>query len=254
MEITEVLERCGLNGKEASVYLALLELGTSSVNPVAAKAGIKRPTVYLVLDQLARHGLVSVVPNAKKALYTAESPERILSEMGKREELLKRFMPNLLALYNEKKEKPRVQLFEGKEGIAKVYQRIYAAKTVSFFGTVKEALRYDPDDLWEFVERTQREAMHVRDLLFRTPEDFEYAARARHGQNYQIRFLPESARVMTDNAIFGDSIAFFSFHPQIFAVVIESREIATAVGALYEFAWVGSAPLEAVLGSKKTAG
>ncbi len=250
MEITEVLGRAGLGEKEASVYLALLELGTSSVNPVAAKAGIKRPTAYLILDQLSHQGLVSAVPHSKKVLYTAESPERILSEMGKREELLKRFMPNLLALYNEKKEKPQVRLFEGKEGIAKVYQHIYAAKTVNFFGTVREALKYDPEDLWEFVERTHREAMHVRDLLFRTPEDYEYAKKARNSKNYQIRFLPESTRVMTDNAIFGDSIAFFSFHPQIFAVVIESREIAAAVRSLYELAWAGAEPLEAVLGSQ----
>ena len=67
METIDVLERVGLKGKEASVYLALLELGTASVESIAKKAGTKRPTTYLVLDDLQNRGLVSIVPQQKKS-------------------------------------------------------------------------------------------------------------------------------------------------------------------------------------------
>ena len=52
MELIEVLNKTGLHEKEAKVYLALLELGTADVSDIAAKAGVKRPTSYLVLDEL----------------------------------------------------------------------------------------------------------------------------------------------------------------------------------------------------------
>ena len=47
MEITDVLKLIGLDDKEASVYMALLELGTATVNPIATKAEIKRPSIWI---------------------------------------------------------------------------------------------------------------------------------------------------------------------------------------------------------------
>ena len=51
MIITE-LEKTGLTENEAKVYLAALELGETTVIRLAKKAGIKRPTTYLVVDSL----------------------------------------------------------------------------------------------------------------------------------------------------------------------------------------------------------
>ena len=138
MEISDVLKQIGLNEKQASVYLALLELGTATVNPIATKAGIKRPTTYLVLDELQAKGLVSLVPRAKKALYTAESPEQLLGDLYKKQEMVKRFMPNMLALYNAKVDKPQVLLFEGKEAVRGVYEKILKAKMLLFFSTIRD--------------------------------------------------------------------------------------------------------------------
>ena len=47
------------------------------------------------------------------------------------------------ALYNARKEKPGVQLFEGVEGIKVIYQKILEAKEVLFFGTAKEIAKLD---------------------------------------------------------------------------------------------------------------
>ena len=50
--ITETLINLGLNEKQAKVYLALLQLGQAGVTAVAEKAGTKRPTTYLILEEL----------------------------------------------------------------------------------------------------------------------------------------------------------------------------------------------------------
>ncbi|MBU2235559.1 helix-turn-helix domain-containing protein, partial [Patescibacteria group bacterium] len=47
MNLETSLIQFGLNSKEASVYLAALELGGSPVLKIAKKAELKRPTVYL---------------------------------------------------------------------------------------------------------------------------------------------------------------------------------------------------------------
>lgn len=247
MEIIDVLNNIGLDKKQAAVYLALLELGTAAVQIIAQKAQLKRPTTYLILDELQAKGLVSIVPRARKVLYTAESPDKLMGDLNKKHELMKRYMPNLLAMYNVKKEKPQVRLFEGKEGIKEVYNQIYNSNGVSFFGTVKEALFYDPEGLNAFVERSTTNNFQIRDLLTLSDADIMYAKKAKTGSNYQIRFVDKDKVFLTDNAIFGNNVVFFSFHPQIFAVMITSREISQAIKTLFEFAWASGESYEKVM-------
>lgn len=241
MEIPEILEKTGLNQKEANVYMALLELGTATVESVATKAGTKRPTTYLILDELQRKGLASLVPRAKKVLYVPESPEKLISDLARKQELVKRFLPNMLALYNEPKYKPQVQMFSGKEGVKQVYQEIFESKEVSYFGTTKDLIKLYPEGLNDYLKKIKDPQFKIRDLLTKSKENLEYASKA-SGPNYQIRFLPKNLEFPTDSALAGDMAIFFSFHPQIFALVIKSREIIKSLTTMFELAWESAKP------------
>lgn len=242
MENIEVLEKIGLEGKEASVYLALLELGTASVMSIAHKAQLKRPTTYLILDSLESRGLVSQVPQNKKALYVAEAPEKLFNDLHKKQELLKRFLPNLEALHNQKKEKPQVQLFQGKEGVLEVYEKIYASGEVWFFATLGDLEKLLPQVTKEVARRAKENQLKVRELLTGTTVDIAYAKDTSKTPNYQFRFAPEGLPFLTDNAIFGNSVAFFSFNVQLFAVVITSKDIVESLKSLYNMAWQAAPP------------
>lgn len=243
MENVEVLEKIGLGQKEASVYLALLELGTASVMGVAAKAGLKRPTTYLILSDLEKRGLVSLVPQHKKALYVAEPPHKLFSDLQKKQELLTRFLPSLEALHNHKKEKPQVQLFQGKEGVLEVYEKIYAVGDVWFFATLGDLERVLPTVTKDVARKAAEGKLKVREILTGTKADINFAkTRPKNGQ-YDIRFAPKGSVFLTDNAIFGNSVAFFSFTPLLFAVVITSKDIASSLRSLYDMAWQVAVPL-----------
>lgn len=248
MEIIETLRNIGLGHKESSVYLACLELGTSDVSDIAKKAGIKRPTAYLVLDELRQKGLVTVVPNAKVVLYTAESPEKLMTDLQKKQELVKRYLPNLLALHNAKINKPQVLLFEGKEGIAKVYDKIFASAEVLFFSTIRDVFKMFPDMPKTLMQRVQNKQTKFRELLTQTPADLEYVTWVQQGEYYQSRFAPKSfPEFLTDSAIFGNSVAFFSFKPTVFAVQIDSREVSQSIKVLFDLAWQAGETYEKVM-------
>lgn len=248
MEISEVLRSIGLTDKETNVYLALLELGTASVQPIASKAGIKRPTTYLILDDLVKKGLVSIVPRSQKALYTAESPEKIISDLSKKQELVKRFLPNMLALYNAKKNKPQVMLFEGKEGVGQVYNKIFNSAEILFFSTIRDVFAMFPDMPKTLMERVETKKTRIRELLTQTPADLEYVTWVKQGEYYQSRFAQKnSPEFLTDSAIFGESVAFFSFKPQVFAVQIDSREISQSLKVLFNLAWLSAETYEKVV-------
>lgn len=237
MEIPEILEKTGLNQKEANVYMALLELGTSSVEGIAKKAGTKRPTTYLILDELAKKGLASQVPGARKHLYFAESPDKIISDLNRKQELVKRFLPDLMAIYNTKKDKPQVQLYSGREGIKQIYSQIFESKEVWFFGTTKDLAKIYPEGLNDYLKKIKDPQFKARDLLTKSKEDLAYAEQANLGPNYQIKFLPQNLNFLTDSAIFENKVVFFSFVPESFALVISSKEISTSIKSLYELAW-----------------
>ncbi len=255
MEISDVLNQIGLENKQAAVYLALLELGTASVQLIAQKAQLKRPTTYLILDELQARGLVSIVPREKKALYTAESPEKLLGDLHKKQELLKRYMPNMLASYNAKATKPQVLLFEGREGIAKVYDKIFSSPEVLFFSTIRDVFNMFPEMPKILMKRVEAKQTKFRELLTQTSADLEYVTWVKQGEYYQSRFAPKSfPEFLTDSAIFGSSVAFFSFKPTVFAVQIESREISQSLKVLFDLAWRAGETYEQVMnGNNKTA-
>lgn len=239
METIKVLEQLGLEGKQALVYAALLELGTASVMSIAKKAGLKRPTSYLILDELESKGLVSQVPQVRKTLFVAEAPEKLQTELRKKQELLALAMPQLEAVYNARKDKPKVQMFSGSVGVQQVYDLIFKSGAVWFFGTIREVSKLNPGGLKEFLKKTKESKVEVREILSDTKEDREYASLWRGNSNsHLIRFLPKEIKYsVSDSAIFGDNIVFFSFHPQIFGVMISSREVSGTAKAMFELAW-----------------
>lgn len=247
MDILELLNLVGLSEKEASVYMALLELGTATVHPISTKANIKRPTTYLILEELSKKGLVSVVPRAKKALYTAESPEKLLGDLHKKQELVKRFMPNMLALYNAKVDKPKVLLFEGQEAVRGVYDKILLAKNVDWFSTIKDILSVYADFPKKLNEQAIAGKIKIRELLTRSAEDIAYAKTMKHNEYFEHRFGKGGQEFLTDNCLYDGKVVFFSFSPQVSAIVIESQGIYKSLKNLFEYAWLASEPYEKVV-------
>ena len=130
--LEKYLQEIGLTDKEASVYLALLAADNSSVVELAGKTKIKRPTVYVVLETLAKKGLVSETTIGKKVHYQAEQPERletfverqqiVLAERAKR---LKDIIPEIKTVQRESGERPVVKYFEGRNGIVSANEDLY---------------------------------------------------------------------------------------------------------------------------------
>ena len=79
---------------------------------LAKKTGIKRPTLYLILDNLINRGIVALVPQEKKRLYIALSPERIAQDLADRTRSLQEVLPRMMAMFKNQSEQPNVQMLE----------------------------------------------------------------------------------------------------------------------------------------------
>lgn len=116
------LRKLGLNEKEVSIYLAGLALGPTSVQDIAKKAKVSRPTAYVIIKNLERRGLFAEVKQKKKKYYAAQSPDRILGllrtkkrEIEEREREFIRIIAALESKYSQ--ERGEIREYKGKEGL-----------------------------------------------------------------------------------------------------------------------------------------
>lgn len=149
MEFQELIESLGFSKKEASVYLALLKRGAISAYGVAVASGLKRPTAYVILDELVHKGAAILVPRTTKKLYRAVPPENLIEKMRAKLGRVEDALPKIKALEKVGTEKPQVLFFDGVEG-------------------AKEALRYGMDTLEHktiqgFYAKTSPEIMKLFD-------------------------------------------------------------------------------------------
>lgn len=101
------LVNLGFSDKEASVYLALLELGPSTTTEISRRAKINRTTGYDILESLASDGLINILGETKIQKFVAENPDKVIvfleNKIKKGEERLKQaynLLPELFSIYN----------------------------------------------------------------------------------------------------------------------------------------------------------
>jgi len=131
-EITNSLQKIGLSEKEARIYVSLLKYGEATVSDIADEAGIKRPTAYVILDELRQKGLVLKIPHAKKTIFQVKAPDELYGEIVTNVNQFEKVLPKLRAL-NPSKKAIKTLYFEGVDG-------------------VKEAMYYRFNDLKDSVD------------------------------------------------------------------------------------------------------
>lgn len=98
MQIQKVIEHLGFTGKEAKVYLAALHLGESHISDIAVKVKLPRSSVQVIVDKLYKEGLMNFFVMKRYKYWVAENPEKLLSNLHKREKLIQEALPELVAI------------------------------------------------------------------------------------------------------------------------------------------------------------
>lgn len=236
--ITSTLEGLGLSKQESAVYLAALELGSSSISDIAKKASIKRPTAYYIVESLLQKGLISRAPKGKRTLYTAERPQVLLRNVRLQEEKLAQILPELEALQKTARNRPKIRFFEGKDGINAIYEEMFRTHhTMLAIGSLKDLFKiYSHAEFQYWFKLLREHGGKIKDLLDYTPEAKAYShADFRKGLG-PVKYLPKDFELGTDMLIVGDKISLVSFSAMV-GMIIENPEVAKTQRQTFEFMW-----------------
>jgi sugar-specific transcriptional regulator TrmB len=245
MEQITALSNIGLTEAEIKVYMAALEAGPILHKALAEKAGIKRPTLYDLLPGLIEKGLISETVKGKRKFLVGEDIQPFLenkkTQLNKAEELI----PELRLLLTTATSKPKLLLYEGVEGIKKVwYDHLLQKQPIlEIVGTND----IHPDlqiyiKQYYILERSKRRiplkmlisGPTVAGLLKTKTDKYEFR---------EVKIIDnELFPVPLGLDIYGDnvSIALHRADSEPIGLIIRSKEIATTMRSLFNLAWNGA--------------
>ncbi len=118
---TDILRDYGLSEKEAQVYLTSLSLGSAPASSIARKMSENRVTVYSILKKFITDGIAYTITKKNTTFYHVISPDDLCKNLELKYTKFKEKLPELHAIANLGWNKPKVQFFEGIEGIKQLY-------------------------------------------------------------------------------------------------------------------------------------
>lgn len=249
------LEKLGLSSKEARVYLASLSLGASPVQKIAEASKVNRATTYVMIESLTERGLMGSFEKGKKKMFVAQSPEHLqhilrseIDAVEKKKTLLAELLPDLNSMMALTGEKPRVTLFEGKNGLREIHEDLVRhAKTsgaidnIAAVDDARELVLFEEmENHWDTIANNK---IHVRVIYTQTgpaekiPEKLKPFWQERRIDKEKFPFHGEIV-------IYGDKVAALSFKGEILGFLIESKGVAQTLRTLFGLAWEGAKKFE----------
>lgn len=237
--LIEPLKNLGLSEKEAQVYLALLQLGPATPYQVAKKSGLKRPTAYVIAEELCEKGLLIHVPGEEKRRYIARTPDAFIEEREVRLQAVKKILPELRSFQKGTAEKPSILYFDGVEGLRQAYEykqrELHGGEIVGFFGN-PDLVSPDIDKIaFEFNEYRQRHNIHMRVVGSDVPGLNRYAQYLQ--STMTSKMLPPDVYSSPASIESCGSFVRIILFDSAQALIIDSPHTARAIEQIFELVW-----------------
>ncbi len=247
MEIQVILKKFGLSEKEIAVYLALVELGPSSVRQISSKSKVNRGTTYDILKSLINLGIVSYYNKESKQYFVAEDPEKLLTAIDQKKEDLeevrankKENLPLIKTLFEKQGGKPVVKFYEGSKGVRQIFEdvleEVSAAADRSYYlysSATAEHRKNVYGSMPDFSKRRIAKKISVKIISL--------------GEGGQLAGLDERKQMSAGNKdlkatheiIYAGKVAHISIdsNQNPVGVVIQNEEIYNMQKMIFEFNW-----------------
>ncbi len=243
--VKQALKQIGLTEGEIKIYLALLDIGSSSVGRIIKTSGISGSKTYEVLDRLLNKGLVASVIKNNVKHFEASSPERILSYLDEKGEEIKKekievqkIIPDLI-LKQKGTRKSEAKIFTGWEGMKTANEDILQ--------TLKKGEEWlsmgltEQPESWEIYFTKKQEERAKKGIVHRQLLNEKYKSLYENRKKLvhtMFRFLPQDFEMPTSIEIYGSKVLIFILVKESpMVIMIESKEVADSFRKYFELMW-----------------
>jgi sugar-specific transcriptional regulator TrmB len=245
---TKILEEIGFSQGEVKVYFSLLELGESTIGPLAKKAGITAAKVYPIIEKLTKKGLASSVIKSGTKHFNASSPKQIINYLNERnlrineqKKQIKELIPSIEEKRRLSKEQQKAEVYETLQGMRTLYDEILEdlrknKENFTAFSLGEEEYKY-PEVMYFFQEYDKkRESLGIKTkLLSHISQKYFFKKASKEWPYLKVRFL--DFKLPTGVIIYGNKVATITWGEIPTAFVIQSKKISKSYRDFFEEMW-----------------
>ena len=226
----------GMTQAEARVYVALLELGSSTAGPIISRSGLQSSVVHMSLQNLLAKGFVSTVKEGKKNHYDAIAPKYLKDFLEERKARLEEAVPQLDALRASAQEEPQITSYKGVRGVKELLYELLDApgkEHHTFGSTIKSTML--GDEWWVRYHAKRAKRGITAKLLFNGSlkpwtETHAYPAR-------KVRFTDYGFEPLTETIIRGDCVGIIVWLDRPVGVLMRHPSIAASYDEFFNLLW-----------------
>jgi sugar-specific transcriptional regulator TrmB len=216
-------------------------MGRFSILALSQKTGIKRPTCYLIVEELIKKGLLSSFPKAKKTIYIAEHPSILIRNSETIYKLSKTIAPELQNIMNVAFDKPILKVFVGQKGLQNIFEDfIYdnKQKVIYYISSVSEMITAVGESyLRTWIDQRIKKGIKTVSIRIRDKERKEELFSGTHGALRELKYAPEGFYIPYSVHIYDKKVAFISTKKDMFGFVVESEDFAKTIRVFFDFIW-----------------
>ncbi|HWQ59645.1 MAG TPA: helix-turn-helix domain-containing protein [Candidatus Fimivivens sp.] len=241
-DLAKLIESIGFSEKEAQIYLTLLESGKAGVSTVSKRSGIKRPTTYVILEELAQKGYATLSPGKKILSYQAVDPSVILIQKRTDLKNFAEMVPFLQTIGNKGGAAPKIHYIADKEGILNMYESLNFAKESLCISSYAQIDAQFPGivDFWIKGYEKKSYKTTVKHMIPDSPNDLAFGKRFK-AAGQDVRVFPRAFD--TDIVITENKVALSSLSDTPFLVLIESEKLARSLRPIFDLVWEAGSEL-----------
>jgi HTH-type transcriptional regulator, sugar sensing transcriptional regulator len=242
------LEELGLSKVEAKVYLTVLELGASFVSAISKRSGVPRVNCYYALGSMVGKGIMSCFTQNNLKYYSVESPKILINKQEEKLQKVKKLLPELLSITNALAYKPKIQYYEGIEGIKNIFEdTLTSSGELLGYTNLKELPKVvSPEFLKNYAERKINKKIKTR-MLSPTSDEAKNYLENNYPKNFnkdlvEIFFVhPKEYIFDYEITIYNDKTSLVSLNPsELMGIIIESSLYAKTQRSVFNLAWLGA--------------
>lgn len=247
------LKEAGLTDGEIKVYMALLELGSTTTGPIVEKSGIAKSIVYIILEKLMQKGLTSFITKERRKYFQAAEPTKILQFIDEREQKLienkrrvEELLPELL-LKQKTIEHNEANFYIGFKGIRTAHehylQRLKKGEEYCYLGVPafqpKEQHLY-----WQKDHLKRIKAGLTCRILFNRDTDRKILENRSKYKGADSRYMPADLKTPACFMMYKDTTVIVLQSPKAMAVEIINQQITDSFMEYFEAFWKNSEPFK----------
>src|SRR3989338_5531194 len=239
-KLNDTLRDIGLSEKEATIYLASLSLGSSTVLKIARRSNMKRTTVYSVIDTLKEKGLIRIDLKGLKQKYIAENPEKLEVMLERRANEFQNKLPEFMALYKLKGEESTIKYYTGLEAMKNIYmdtlKEIKIHEDYLVIANQEKWYTLQSEFAQKFIEAQAKLKINIC-LLFQDSPIAREQKKFEKNFNRKIKILPAGTPLNVDTLLLPNKLIVLELTPPYMTVVIENKSLIELHREMFELIW-----------------